>query len=565
MTNMTQDRCFRCLLTSPLAAAALLAGVLFPAFTEQGRSAEAASQPGEKIVGMYVHQHWVYKHPYAARTWTLEDWQGYLGCLRRLGFNAVMIWPMLEIMPQPLTDSDRASLEKIGQVISFAHKQLRMKVWIALCPNIVADNGVARQASFSERLPYHTMVLVDPADREAVQRMVRWREGLFRPLAEADGASIIDGDPGSYPNTTNEDFIFLLAEHRKMLDRLRPGIELNYWMWWGWEGASRRFQGKHAKPTAEEHLDVLSRLKRLNPEPWGLMNPYQNDALPVAKKLGIDSRVIQLHYGRIEGEPAFPITNFGGEGAYQAGGGVGPRGVMGNAQTHCVQLPNTFAFARGALGKPAAEADYLDFAEQLIPGQGANILAGWKALGGFQALRLTGAVQSTNILAGWKALGGDDPQPMQAAADALERLPSDTLKGGPLEGLLFGDPQRFVTDLALQLRFKAACEEFWTAAEKKQPLKAPFGRFLVALEAWQQRHGYQGPWPWQRLDRALRALDSPTINAVLLSGWKCERPEAKTPFGQSKELLYRMETYTPRLLEAMRITYERMGKPVVGP
>jgi len=499
------------------------------------RSAEAASQHGEKMVGMYVHQHWPYKHPYAARTWTLEDWQGYLGGLRRLGFNAVMIWPMLETMPQPLTDSDRASLEKIGHVINFAHKQLKMKVWIALCPNSVADNGVARQASFSERHFFHSEVRVDPADKEAVQRMVRWREQLLRPLADADGVSIIDSDPGGYPNTTNEEFIFILAEHRKMLDRLRPGIELTYWMWFGWEAYARYYQtGKLIKTTAEERLDVLSRLKRLNPEPWGLMNPYQYDAFPVCQKLGIDSRVIQLHYGRIEGEPAFPITNFGGDEAHKAGGMAGPRGVMGNAQTHCVQLPNTFAFARGAQGKPAAEADYLDFAEQLIPGHGAEILAGWKAL------------------------GGADPQPMQAAADTLERLPSDSLKAGPLEGLLFGDPRRFVTDLALQLRFKAACEEFCTAAEKRQPLKAPFGKFLAALEAWQQRHGYQGPWPWPRLDSALRALDSPIINAVLLTGWKEERPEAKTPYGQVKELLYRVETYTPRLLETMRITYERI-------
>lgn len=36
-----------------------------------------ALQPGGKIVGMYIHQHWPYKHPYAVHTWTLEDWQGY--------------------------------------------------------------------------------------------------------------------------------------------------------------------------------------------------------------------------------------------------------------------------------------------------------------------------------------------------------------------------------------------------------------------------------------------------------------------------------------------------------
>jgi hypothetical protein len=29
-------------------------------------------------VGMYIHQHWSYNHPYAASTRSLQDWRGYL-------------------------------------------------------------------------------------------------------------------------------------------------------------------------------------------------------------------------------------------------------------------------------------------------------------------------------------------------------------------------------------------------------------------------------------------------------------------------------------------------------
>ena len=39
---------------------------------------------------------------------------------------------------------------------------------------------------------------------------------------------------------------------------------------------------------------------------------------------------------------------------------------------------NTFAFARGATGKPLGRADLVAFAEQLIPGQGELIVAGWE-------------------------------------------------------------------------------------------------------------------------------------------------------------------------------------------
>jgi hypothetical protein len=61
------------------------------------------------VVGIYIHQHWPYNHPYAARTWSLEDWRGWIDGLKRLGFKAVMIWPVLETMPEPLTPGDRAA------------------------------------------------------------------------------------------------------------------------------------------------------------------------------------------------------------------------------------------------------------------------------------------------------------------------------------------------------------------------------------------------------------------------------------------------------------------------
>lgn len=46
----------------------------------EGNAAPAPAEPKApaKIIGMYVHQHWSYNHPYCARTWTLEDWRGYV-------------------------------------------------------------------------------------------------------------------------------------------------------------------------------------------------------------------------------------------------------------------------------------------------------------------------------------------------------------------------------------------------------------------------------------------------------------------------------------------------------
>src|SRR5437870_2445232 len=63
--------------------------------------------PSTKMVGMYIHQHWPYNHPYCARTWTVQEWRGYVGGLKKIGYNTILIWPMLETMPDPLTPSDK--------------------------------------------------------------------------------------------------------------------------------------------------------------------------------------------------------------------------------------------------------------------------------------------------------------------------------------------------------------------------------------------------------------------------------------------------------------------------
>ena len=85
----------------------------------------------DKILGMYVHQHWPYNHPYAARTWSLEDWRGYASGLHQLGFNTVLIWPMLGMIPDPLPDSDRRYLQRLGDVVAMLHRDLDMRVFLA--------------------------------------------------------------------------------------------------------------------------------------------------------------------------------------------------------------------------------------------------------------------------------------------------------------------------------------------------------------------------------------------------------------------------------------------------
>ncbi len=494
-----------------------------------GQNKESVGTNG--IIGMYIHQHWPYNHPYAARTWTVDDYRGYADGLSQLGYNTLLIWPVLETMPSPVTASDRAHLETIAKVIDMLHHDFKMRVWIALCPNVAANNREAAKFTFERRHFFYCDTRVNPADATAVNQMLRHREELFRPLAQIDGVAIIDSDPGGYPGSTDAEFVSLLAEHRKMFDRLRPGIGLYYWMHAGWEAYARLYStGVFKWGTAEEARDVLKRLKELNPEPWGItvntlaefFPPPDRTHLAIANKLGLASRAVGFSYGAIEGEPTFPMTNFGGDDALKAGGTKAPRGVVGNAQTHCVQLPNTFAFARGATGRPLREADYVEFADELIVGHGQLIVKAWQAL------------------------AGDDPAAKRDLAEQLVVLAKGKLPTGRLKGLLFGNPSRFAVDLVMQLRLKAAFEELAAATKNNREAKPLLEKFVAAAKTWQKQHGYQCAWSWPDLHETLRALKSAAIDAVL-----DEKGEGKTPFERVEDQLRKTETFTPRLIAAM--------------
>jgi hypothetical protein len=507
-----------------------------------GRDEKNAAAP---VLGMYVHEGWPYNHPYAARTWTVEDWRGYADGLKRLGYNTLAIWPALETMPEPLTPSDRGNIEKTAQVIDILHNEFGMRVFVTLCPNIVANKTEAEKHSFERRYLYASSTYIDPGDPATLGKMIKWREELLRPLAKMDSLVIIDSDPGGYPGSTNDQFVNLLVEHRRLLDRLRPGIELCYWMHVGWEAYSRYYAtGNFAWGTPAEAEDILTKLKKAGIGPWGntihtMDAPPNGTDLNLAQKMGMAANSLAFNYGAIELEPSFPITNFGGDAAFKAGAARAPGGVVGNAQTHCVQLPNTFAFARGAKGQPVSEADYVQFANDLITGQG-QLLVG-----------------------AWKALAGADSTLMRTQADRLAALRPQNLTPGPLKGLLFGSPQRFITDLIYELRTKAAYRDL-VAASKAKVDKKEFQAFLAATKAWQGVHGYQTVWIaslWPGLEDVLRKLNSPAISRLLdeMDWMKVNSVGAgNTPFARLQDFNRKWDNHTPRLIAAMEESLKGM-------
>lgn len=515
-------------LNSRPARALTLVALLFLGGTGAvGHAEDGSDVMGDRIIGMYIHQHWAYNHPYAARTWPLEDWRGYLDGLGRIGYNTIMIWPMLETMPDPLTPSDVENIEKIARVIDMAHREFDMKVFLTLSPNAVARNDEAARYTFQDRPFFYCDDRADPGDAVAMGKMIAWREKLLEPLKEMDGIVIIDSDPGGYPGSTNLEFVYLLQAHRRMLDRLRKGIEVIYWIHVGWEGYCRYYAtAEFAMGTDEEVAETLRLLAEQNPEPWGVTGGRPK----VVEAVGLGPRMFPFPYGAIEGEPSFPMTNFGGDTAYNTGRSAEFRGIMGNSQTHCVQLPNAFAFARGALGLPIGEAEYLQFAEDLVPGHGGAIVGAWKAL------------------------AGEDEVAMRAAIEEIGTLLHDEPAAGPLQGLLFGSPKRFLTDLVHQLRLRAALERLRAAVFAEPADRAAvaeaLGAFADAANAWQQTHGYKNQWYWPRMDETLQKINHPGINEAMAS--RDYTAEGDTPMEKLKNGFARVETYTPRLIEAMK-------------
>ena len=138
-------------------------------------------------------------------------------------------------------------------------------------------------------------------------------------------------------------------------------------------------------------------------------------------------------------------------------------------------------------------------------------------------------------------------------AEKLETAANQRLEPGPLKGLLFGDPKRFLIDLAMELRLKAAYQEFVTASERSEGVKTTFRDFVETAEAWQQRNGYECAWSFPKMTESLKKLHSPSIDAVL-----DEQGKGMTPFDRIADHFRITETYTPRLLAAMRGTLKTL-------
>jgi len=462
---------------------------------------------------MYVHTHWAYNHPYAARTWTLKDWEGYLAGLATLGYDMVMVWPLCDSMPPELTRSDREFLDTIAEVIDLAHARFGMKVAVTSTPNIIG-NERASEYAFSSRPYFICEKKVNPGNETDVAAFLEGRRNQFRYLRDADALVIIDSDPGGYAGSTNDEFVSLAKQQVSVFRGYNRSAEFIYWMLAGWESYNRFWAETAADPSGktdmwanwkgEDFKETLSLMKEEIDEPWSVFSwlPEHRDAV---RSLGMASKAMYFPYGVVEGEPAFPLTNCNSEAVADTLASEAvtecPHGVMANAQTHCLQLPHTYMFAHFAKGGTREQLDLAQFADDLLPECGDIVAGAWSAIEERDGGRQTVSAEKIRAL-----IGRGHPE-------------------GRLRGLLFADADRFLEDLAMNLDVRTSLLDFGVAVQAGNEPARALRRTLDCLRPYQERLGfvdaYAGPLHTE-FNNELARLGAPRLNDVLklFSDWR---------------------------------------------
>ena len=483
------------------------------------------------MLGMYVHTHWAYRRPYAARSWTFEDWRGYLRALSHLGYDLLMVWPLLDCMPVEPTVSDRQFLRKVHDAIDYAHDALGMMVLITSAPNTIGNDRAASYC-FEDRPYFPCEHKTNPKDTEEVRRFLDGRAKQLALIGNADGLAIIDSDPGGYAGSTDDEFVALAEQQLAVFRQYNPQAHLYYWMLFGWEPYNRfwdqmrraRSEGRTQAPhlsienaRPEDFEPVLQMLTDRIADPWGVLCGFPPHHT-ITERLKMTARRLYFPYGVIEAEPTFPLTNVYVREIEKALAPYSvrsfPRGIMGNAQTHCLQIPNTYLFAREATRLGAGisarlPADLIGLAEKLVPEAGADIADAWLTL------RPEAGAPSSSV--------------HRKAADRVRRhigSGKDEHELDDLSGLLFGDPDRFLSDLIANLEIRATLADLSRVVQKETAGQAAFGtqtrralrELTDVLRPYRDRLGftdaYGGPFA-DLLHPCLRRLRDAHITEVL--------------------------------------------------
>ena len=177
----------------------LLRLLFLPVLSSRAVAAEAGDKAivrSDPVCGFYLHACWDYSYPFAVRKWQAKDYDAMFRLLHRIGYNTVMLWPVTEAIPAPLSKADTKELRTFRKTIAAA-QQTGLRCWLARTPNLLCKPELA-QSPWMERNFFPNQVVVRLDDPQTRDQYFRHREAISAILNNADAYVTIDGDPGGY-------------------------------------------------------------------------------------------------------------------------------------------------------------------------------------------------------------------------------------------------------------------------------------------------------------------------------------------------------------------------------
>ena len=433
-----------------------------------------ARNPLPQRVGFYLHTSWEFEYPFAVRNWKREDFANWCELMQRLGMNLLMLWPLVEVLPAPLSAQDEADLRDWKQIVEDA-KASGLETWVTLTANSTTKPEIAAKPSRSRHYyPFRIDVRLD--DETARGEYLAHRAAMLQVLDNADGYVTIDGDPGGYPGAKPEAFLQVLQADRAVLNRLgRRDAKIIPWLWCGW-GSDWERNGVWKEPLEPLTAPLLDALKagRENLAPLeflpgrsireGHANGREN--FEIAERAGVIEESTLLTYEIIEFEPTPPAVAIQFDDIRRVLRQEDlliqkSRGLMGNAQQPIMVLPNLYFFARAA-----ADREYLNREDDDVLSDLAEFLGG----------------DATLLIPAWDCLRRDLND---LPADLPQRVRASQLKA-EVARCIPGGPEKYLEILSA---FVQARIEVLQACQLQDD-EAAMATGMSALEKWWNVHRY---------------------------------------------------------------------------
>lgn len=338
----------------------LLAFLLGLVITAGAAGESGASQAQDKppVCGFYLHACWDYSYPFAVRKWQRQDYRAMFRLLHRIGYNTVMLWPLAEAIPAPLSEADAAELRAFRKTISDAQRT-DLQCWLVRTPNLLCKPELAR-TRWRDRDFYRNQVVVRLDDPQAREQYFRHREAITAALNNADAYVTIDGDPGGYAGAKPADWLAVFAADRAAIDRHGTHRERQLvipWLWCGW-GTRGVWQEPIESFVEAELRELRSGWERFAPalllpgrstrDGWG--NGRKVIAIAENQQMTRPSVIFCYEAVEFEPTPPAPVLQFAdirrivGQEENHLRRQV--RGWFANAQQPIMVLPNLFYFQR---------------------------------------------------------------------------------------------------------------------------------------------------------------------------------------------------------------------------